>query len=349
MPSPRRPKTSVDYLDGHISSEDESSHKRSTRPRGYSPKLQRGISETSLMRQERKAEEMDNDSQFESDTDYDPRDKYYLSAEDDPLDSHLPERKETARNHLGKDHKSHSRHSSSQPGSSLRSGHTHSRSHGSSHGHHHHHHSHRHSHSQSHSHSHSHSRDLDHHDDHHDRHKQPAPSSKPSSQASRPRPRPSRASSSYLSAIRRPQMKRAGSSYNSASRVRPRPRPRPVRGLSHNSRQTNPKINNSKQTNPKTSKMPWEDFPWEDAAKVALQAGGVALMKVGTEQMPWRTKGTKIASAALGAAVVDHVLKPNKRGGVKYAAMRHLAEVAVGNMVVSPALGKVGGSGGKKR
>lgn len=94
--------------------------------------------------------------------------------------------------------------------------------------------------------------------------------------------------------------------------------------------------------------MPWEDFPWEDAAKVAVQAGGVALMKVGTEQMPWRTKGTKIASAALGAAVVDHVLKPDKRGGVKYAAMRHLAEVAVGNMVVSPALGKVGG-GGKKR
>jgi hypothetical protein len=30
--------------------------------------------------------------------------------------------------------------------------------------------------------------------------------------------------------------------------------------------------------------MPWEDFPWEDAAKVAFQAGGVALMKVGTEQ-----------------------------------------------------------------
>lgn len=94
--------------------------------------------------------------------------------------------------------------------------------------------------------------------------------------------------------------------------------------------------------------MPWEDFPWEDAAKVAFQAGGVTLMKVGAEQMPWRTKGTKVASAALGAAVVDHVLKPDKRGGVKYAAMRHLAEVAVGNMVVSPALGKMG-SGGKKR
>ncbi|KAG6366897.1 hypothetical protein INS49_001078 [Diaporthe citri] len=217
MPSPRRPKTSVDYLDGHISSDDDSSHRRSTRPRGYSPKLQRGISETSLMRQERKAENIDNnDSQFEWDTDYDPRDKYYLSGEDDPLDSHVPEKKETARN-----------------------------------------------------------QDPD-ENDHDDKH----------------------------------------------------------------NRQPKPKT---------TNKMPWEDFPWEDAAKVAFQAGGVALMKVGTEQMPWRTKGTKIASAALGAAVVDHVLKPDKRGGVKYAAMRHLAEVAVGNMVVSPALGKMGGGGGKKR
>lgn len=288
------------------------------------------------MRQERKAEEHD-DSQFESDTDYDPRDKYYLSGEDDPLDSHLSERRETSRNQIGRDHKSHSRHGSSQPGSSSRSGHTHSRSHGSSHGHHHHHHHHSHRHSHSQSHSHSHSRDLD-DDDRTDRQKASAPPSKPSSHASRPRPRPSRASSSYLSAVRRPQVKRAGSSYKTASRTRPRPRPRPVRSLSRN----------SKQAKPKSNKMPWEDFPWEDAAKVAVQAGGVALMKVGTEQMPWQTKGTKIASAALGAAVVDHVLKPNKRGGVKYAAMRHLAEVAVGNIVVGPALGKVGG-GGKKR
>lgn len=339
MPSPRRTKNSVDYLDGHTSSGDEPSHRRSSRPRGYSPKLQRGISETSLMRQEKKAEQNHNhDSQFESDTDYDPRDKYYLSDEDDPLDLHLPERRDPARHQLNSNQKSHSRHDSSQPGSSSRSGHIHSRSHGSSHGHHHRH-SHRHSHPPTHSHSHSHSRDID-KDDHTDKHKPTAPHSKPASQASRPRPRPSRASSSYLKAVRRPQVKRAGSSYSTS---RARPRPRPVRGLSHTSRQTKPKAN----------KKPWdalEDFPWEDAAKVAFQAGGVALMKVGTEQMPWTTKGTKIASAALGAAVVDHVLKPKKRGGVKYAAMRHLAEVAVGNIVVSPALGKMSsGGGGRKR
>lgn len=34
----------------------------------------------------------------------------------------------------------------------------------------------------------------------------------------------------------------------------------------------------------------------------------------------------------LGAAVVDHVLKPDKRGGVKYGLIRHLSEVALGGM-----------------
>lgn len=266
MPSPRRPKSGVDYLDGHIGSEDDSSHRRSSRPRGYSPKLQRGVSETSLMTRERKAKDIDNnDSQFESETDYDPRDKYYLSDEEDPLDSHLSEKRDAVSNQVGRDHKSHSRHGSSRHGSSSRSGHTHSRSHGH---HQHHHHSHRHSHS------HPQPRDPD-EDDHNDRHRSSAAPSKPSSHASRPRPRPSRASSSYLNAIRRPQVKRAGSSYKSTPRTRARPRPRPVRSLSHNSR---------KQAKPKSNKMPWEDFPWEDAAKVAFQAGGVALMKVGTEQ-----------------------------------------------------------------
>lgn len=89
-----------------------------------------------------------------------------------------------------------------------------------------------------------------------------------------------------------------------------------------------------------------EDFPWEEAGKVALQAGTVAAIKVGSDSVPWPVKGTKIASAALGAAVVDHVLKPKKRGGVKYAAIRHMAEVAVGNVVVGPALGSLSGGGG---
>lgn len=105
----------------------------------------------------------------------------------------------------------------------------------------------------------------------------------------------------------------------------------------------------AKSKSAKAGLKPWEDFNWSDAAKVAMQAGTVAAIKVGTDEIPWPVKGTKIASAALGAAVVDHVLKPKKKGGIKYAAMRHLAEVAVGNLVVGPAIGRAGGGGGQRR
>lgn len=74
---------------------------------------------------------------------------------------------------------------------------------------------------------------------------------------------------------------------------------------------------------------------------MALQAGTVAACKVGSEPIPWTAKGTKIASAALGAAVVDHVLQPKKKNGVKYTALRYLTEFAMGSIVVGPALGKV--------
>lgn len=109
------------------------------------------------------------------------------------------------------------------------------------------------------------------------------------------------------------------------------------------------------RTKPKSVKAHpkvWEDINWQEAAKVAMQAGTVAAIKVGTDSIPWPVKGTKIASAALGAAVVDHVLKPKKKGGIKYAAMRHLAEVAVGNLVVGPAMKGAGGhsrGGGSRR
>lgn len=97
---------------------------------------------------------------------------------------------------------------------------------------------------------------------------------------------------------------------------------------------------------PDTLKDLMKDFPWDEAGKVALQAGTVAAIKVGTDKVPWPVKATKIGSAALGAAVVDHVFRPQKKGGVKYAAMRHLAEVAVGNLVVGPTVRKAGSGGG---
>lgn len=95
----------------------------------------------------------------------------------------------------------------------------------------------------------------------------------------------------------------------------------------------------------------WDNFPWQEAARVAMQAGTVAAIKVGADSSPWAAKGTKVASAALGAAVVDHVLKPKAKGGIKYAAMRHLTELAVANLVVGPAVGKASSRsrGGRKK
>lgn len=133
--------------------------------------------------------------------------------------------------------------------------------------------------------------------------------------------------------MRRPRTTRAGSSYTTTSRARPQP----TRGLSHSSRQAKPK---SAHAGPRPRDR-LQNINWEEALKVALQAGSVAAVKVGAEPIPWTKKGTKIASAALGAAVVDHVLQPKKKGGVRYAAMRHLTEMAVGGMVVGPALGRV--------
>lgn len=285
-----------------------------------------------------------NKGESDWDTDYDPRDKYYLSEEDDPLDLYSPARKGSAREEVGsKDRNASSRHRSSGHGSSSRRGHSHSQSHSRSH-------------RPSHSHSHSrHKHDDDDDDDDEEeyddltsRHKAPSSSRSKAgthTASQRPRPKPSRAGSSYLSAIHslhRPRAVRAGSSYTRSRSARPSHASKSTsfgRGLRSKSR--------TKST--KAGPKPWEDINWEEAAKVAMQAGAVAAIKVGTDSMPWPVKGTKIASAALGAAVVDHVLKPKKKGGIKYTAMRHMAEVAMGNLVVGPALGKVGGGGGGGR
>lgn len=106
---------------------------------------------------------------------------------------------------------------------------------------------------------------------------------------------------------------------------------------------------------PGTLKALLKEFPWEEAGKVAMQAGTAAAISVGSESMPLSTKMTKIGSAALGAVAVDHVFRPKKKGGAKYTAMRHLAEVTAGSLVVGPAMNKTKGqvqarrSGGAKR
>lgn len=316
MPSDRRRRDSVSYLHRDDSSDD--GHNPKSRPRGHGPKLQRGTSENSLIRREEGAEEIDDNHW---DTDYDPRDKYYLSAEDDPFD--LPSNRRGREEGVPSRHEDRSKaressrkHRSSRRGSPSGTGYTQSQSHGRSH---------RHPRPRSHS--------REHNDDATDRHK-PSSNSKPNSSSARPRPRPARASSSQLNAIRRPRAVRAGSSHITP---RARARPGPARGLSHHHRQARPASGHAVPT--RWDKL--QDIDWEDAAKVALQAGTVAACKVGSEPIPWTAKGTKIASAALGAAMVDHVLQPKKRKGVKYSALRYLTEFAVGNMVVGPALGKV--------
>lgn len=345
MPSPRRHgRSRVDYIDDDgASSDDGYRSRKSSRPRGYdAPRdhLQRNNSLISLRKEENNAKE-----ESDWDTDYDPRDRYYLSEEDDPLDLYSPSRKGSTREEPSKDRDASSRHrSTDHDSSSTRRDHSHSQSHTRSQRHSHSHshsHSNSHSHPHSHSHTHSHSHSRDNEDDGStSRHKTSSSSRNKAgthSTTSRPRPKPARAGSSYLTGIHRPRAVRAGSSYTGSRSARPR---------ISTSRSTSFGLRGSKpKSSTKTSPRPWQNFAWSDAAKVAMQAGTVAAIKVGSDSVPWSVKGTKIASAALGAAVVDHVLKPKKKGGVKYAAMRHLAEVAVGNLVVGPALGKAGGGG----
>lgn len=372
MPSPKRHGHSrVAYKDDDGASSDDGHHRqKSNRPRGYgSPRahLQRDNSLITLHKDDDNNNNNKNShakaGESDWDTDYDPRDRCYLSEEDDgdPLDLYSPAGKasstprEEPSTHDHHHHSSSRRHRSTDHGSSstTRRDHSPSQSHTRSH-----HHSNSHSHSHSHSHAHLHSREDDDDDDDDDgstsRHHTPGSSrhkasTHKSTTASRPRPKPSRAGSSYLTTgIYRPRAVRAGSSsyIGSRSAARPRPRPRPP----HTSRSTSFGLRSTSTSQPnksvKAGSKPWHDFAWSDAAKVAVQAGTVAAIKVGTDSIPWPVKGTKIASAALGAAVVDHVLKPKKKGGVKYAAMRHLAEVAVGNLVVGPALGRAAGGGG---
>lgn len=327
MPSSRQHKTSVDHGNADSSSDDEHYRQKPNRPRGYRPHVQR---EDSLVKREAESDKVDSGW----DTDYDPKDKYYLSADDDPFDLYSPESKRSTKDEPSRDRRSPSKGRTSDRPRAPSHAHSHARSR-------HHHHSHHRSHSPS-----GPREDRDASASKHKDHSRSKPSS--SSHASHSRPKASRAGSSYLGGSARPRMSRAGSSYAGSRSARPRSA---ARALSHGpSGQGRHHMRHprdlAKLLDPETLHRLLEDFPWEDAGKVALQAGTVAAIKVGTDSAPWAVKGTKIASAALGAAVVDHVFRPKKKGGIKYSAMRHMAEVALSSMVVGPALGKASGGGG---
>lgn len=333
----------VGYEDDHSSDDGYGDHK-STRSRGHRPRAYRN---DSLIKKD-DAELDKGDSGW--DTDYSPRDKYYLSESDDPHGIYSPRRSSSEKKTLSREHskerRSPAKHHPTDHRSSSRRSPSPARTAKS--------HSHRHRRqlSRSRSRSRSHSRERGegksastsrHHKSSH-AHKKPTSST---TYTPRSRPKPSRAPSSYhhTSARPRPRPTRAASSYTAASLSRSTPRPRPVRGLSRNASHTHTTKTRfprdlTKLMDPDTLKALMKDFPWDEAGKVALQAGTVAAIKVGTDSIPWPVKATKIGSAALGAAVVDHVFKPKKKGGIKYTAMRHLAEVAVGSLVVGPAMGK---------
>ncbi|KAJ4419012.1 hypothetical protein N0V82_005237 [Gnomoniopsis sp. IMI 355080] len=330
MSSSRGHRNSVYYKDDSVSSGDDSiHHQKSSRPRGYRPHVYR---EDSLIK--RPEPEIDKADGGGDTSDYSPKDKYYLSEDDDPHGLYSPRGSSPHKKSRAGDDHSRERRSSSKHYTTDRDHSRRSPSPPRSRSHRHHH--------RRRSPSHSHQRDND-EDDLVKKHKSSTP-------APRSRPKPSRAGSSYL-ASSRPRPSRARSSYATSRSSRPRP----VRGLSHNSSKIKPKTkfphDLSKLMDPDTFKDLMQNFPWDEAGKVALQAGTVAAIKVGTDDIPWAVKATKIGSAALGAAVVDHVFKPQKKGGVKYAAMRHLAEVAVGNLVVGPTMRKAGskGGGGRRR
>lgn len=77
------------------------------------------------------------------------------------------------------------------------------------------------------------------------------------------------------------------------------------------------------------------------AAKAALEAGAAAALKVHNDQGPWLgAKGTKVATTALGAALVDAFFehrKPEMKGSKTHGLAKQAATFALGNLVTKPA------------
>ena len=81
---------------------------------------------------------------------------------------------------------------------------------------------------------------------------------------------------------------------------------------------------------------------WQSAARTALKVGATTAFQVRNEPGDWvGAKGSKVATAALGAALVNSFMEkkhPKKVGGVRHNAMRHAAEMAIGKGVFDPAV-----------
>ncbi|KAM0275019.1 hypothetical protein ACHAQH_007624 [Verticillium albo-atrum] len=77
------------------------------------------------------------------------------------------------------------------------------------------------------------------------------------------------------------------------------------------------------------------------ATRMALQAGAQAAYKLRDDPSPWMgEKGVRVATAALGAGLVDGFVGSKrsglKKGGMRHQAMRQAAEAGIRNFVVQP-------------
>ncbi|KIH92252.1 hypothetical protein SPBR_02873 [Sporothrix brasiliensis 5110] len=90
------------------------------------------------------------------------------------------------------------------------------------------------------------------------------------------------------------------------------------------------------------SEPPMPSSKWESAARNALRAGTMAaLTNHGAPGSWFGDKGSRVATAALGAALVDTYMghrHPESLNGVRHMAMRQAAEYAINSIVAEPIL-----------
>ena len=80
----------------------------------------------------------------------------------------------------------------------------------------------------------------------------------------------------------------------------------------------------------KKPKNPWWQNPYVQAGvRTAFTAGAQAAMKSQSDPSPWLgAKGAKVATAALGAAVVDGFMGQKHPGGARHNLMKSGVDVA---------------------
>ena len=79
------------------------------------------------------------------------------------------------------------------------------------------------------------------------------------------------------------------------------------------------------------------------------KTGTITAIKIAHTPGSILDKGAKVASTSLAAALSDTLMNKthaDMMGGVRHAAIRHAAEMALGSMVIGPAVKNMGG--GKK-